>query len=269
MTGNSRPPSAQAKRKARRAAEALEKEKLNHVAALAAVDDLLKDYRPFQHFERDGIRARLDFYHGKSLKSEAIDACVALTLESARLTGQEVSPDFTEARRRSLCDCSSRIIMLRACGVEEDNDEWLVVSNSSSSRCEFDCSQEEGGGWCGERAEIVTSPGAGDKVEMYDLPADALGFVQLSLIGEPGLVAICVVDHQLVPWARNKGLGKHVMRLVQLIARKNGMGVLIAQETPTSTTTNKEFDIDSFDLMQMPVKSPAASALARVEVPVQ
>jgi len=172
--------------------------------------DLLAEVAAPRTFERPGVEAVLDCYTGSNLSEADISFCVellgkAMTMLYASTGGARgvwdgAAKDTFLARLR---EPKSRVFMIRSTAgnkaEEDDDDEWVLV---------------EGNG------------GDGEVVALNDT-RNNLGFLHVQLSTEQSPPSLVVFEMQLVPEVRGKGLGKHVMEVMQMIASKMNMTLVL------------------------------------------
>ena len=96
------------------------------------------------------------------------------------------------------------------------SDEWVVVDDD---------------GWPdGNRHSQVAKPTTGVRQPLDPLPL--LGYLHLQFCirerdDKAGPPLLCVLNMQLIPQTMGKGLGKFALQLCELIARKNGMELVM------------------------------------------
>lgn len=233
-----------------RAAAALIAERLLKLQEVSEQSDLLEDYAPFRSFERNDLRATLETTKGADLSEEDVrvraptlsrrfDApaaptpaaharalpsqfCVELQRESIAADASQPTDAFdADLARTAIRHKESRVLLLRGSGADdaaadqagegadEVADEWVMVASGE--------------------VEAATEAAAADRAP--------LGYMHLQFCLEEGTPMLVVLNLQLVPTARSKGLGKFAMQLVELIARRLGLELVMLSVRSGTVTT--------------------------------
>jgi len=165
----------------------------------AAKPDLLEDLGEFRTFTSDGVVASMDCYPGDQLAEADVQFCLGLLRSNMgilrRATGGLQGQWDPQGKEKALRSASSRVFMLRA-GVHDPADEWVLIEPEN------------------EADRVVDD-------------RRALGFLVLELSVERNAPSLLVLEMQLVPEARGKGLGKYVMQAVQAVASQLEITVVI------------------------------------------
>lgn len=250
------------KKQMRQEAMRKEKEHLLHLRDTACKDDLLDEYEAFRRYERNGVIASLESTHGSGLSDDDIDACIALQRVNLVKLGTVQGWDEAAARDALRHD-ESRVILVRGAlepvtSSAQDDDEWVLLSDTGG--------EEQPG----------PSP---------TMVPSVIGYVHLQFcISEPqkgGQPMLCVLNMQLDPAVMGLGLGKFVLQLVELIARKSAMELVMlcvkdgvvttmrltkqkpseAASKEVADVTGTDADIEGFEVVSRP---PAAALQARM-----
>jgi len=209
------------KKQARVEAMRKEKERVARLREAASKGDLLDEFGAFRRYDRCGLDVTLVSAHGRSLSEADVEACISLQ----RRANANTVDDWDEAAaRESLAHDESRLLLLRGTADAEASspgDEWILVNSS-------------------ELAEShASSPPANDGeaplAKLPDVPAELplLGYLHLQFcigddaVAKVGRPLLCLLNMQLAPHAMGKGLGKFALQLVELIARQNGMELVM------------------------------------------
>ncbi|ONK61361.1 uncharacterized protein A4U43_C08F29100 [Asparagus officinalis] len=197
-TNNKRRNSSGKEKKIKRK-QVLEKKKaINEIIkAACAVKDHLTAFPPFCQYDRNGLSVYLETGFGEHLSS--LMKKYIQNLLKANMEGPYGSEWLTEekVKRREMVAPEARYIFVRL-SPNSSLDENPVNKNEKGP-----CTQ-----WMGD----------GDRV---------VGFVHYRFIVEEDIPVIYVYELQLETCAQGKGLGKFLMQLIELIARKNRMGAVM------------------------------------------
>ena len=185
------------------------------MGATKAKADLLDEVSGCPHtFERAGVEAVLDCYMGSQLSEQDVNFCVELLGDTMKMLHESTggARGTWDAATKAefvgrLREQKSRVFMVRssegAKPAEGTEDEWVLVEGNGDDAL----------------------------VDVNATPRKNLGFVlvQLSTDKAPPAPAntLIVFEMQLVPEMRGKGLGKHVMEVVQMIATKMGLTLVL------------------------------------------
>ncbi|XP_072953194.1 uncharacterized protein [Typha angustifolia] len=181
--------------------EVLEKKKVidEIIKKAAALKDHLASFPPFCKYDRNGLglSVYLESGSGDQLSSPAktyIQKLLKVNMEGPY--GSEW-PSEEKVKRREMVSHEARYIFVRE-------------SPNATSIENFSKSDEEATrtGWAGDGDPLV-------------------GFVHYRFIVEEDVPVIYVYELQLESCAQGKGLGKFLMQLIELIARKNQMGAVM------------------------------------------
>lgn len=210
------------KKQARLEALRKEQERMARLRDAASKRDLLDDYGAFRRFARHGVEAHLESVPGPELSATDVDTCIEL--QRSNLDGVGTVNGWDEdAARSALRHEDSRLLLLRGSfenpAVSRESpvsDEWVVVDDD---------------GWPdGSRCRQVAQPPLAVWQPSDQLPL--LGYLHLQFCirerdDKAGPPLLCVLNMQLVPQTMGKGLGKFALQLCELIARKNGMELVM------------------------------------------
>ncbi|KAM3683180.1 hypothetical protein ACB098_12G126900 [Castanea mollissima] len=172
-----------------------------------AIDDLIKaasaDKHPldsfpsFRHFHKNGLSVYLESGCGDKLSSPTKKYIMGLL--KANMEGPYGSewPTVEKAKRREMVMPEARYIFVHE-APNASSDEILTMS---------------------ERKETLTV--------CLENKGSMVGFVQYRFTLEEEIPVLYVYELQLEPHVQAKGLGKFLMQLIELIARKNRMGAVV------------------------------------------
>jgi len=174
--------------------------------------DLLDQVSAPRTFERPGVEAVLDCYMGTNLSEADASFCVELLGSTMKMlhssTGgargawdTTTQADFVKRLR----DQKSRVFMIRSTEArktegQEEEDEWVLVEDN------------------GEDDALVA---------VHQSERKNLGFLHVQLSLDKSPPSLVVLEMQVVPDMRGKGLGKHVMEVMQMIATKMGLTLVL------------------------------------------
>nr|CAD1826200.1 unnamed protein product [Ananas comosus var. bracteatus] len=180
------------KEKKIRRKEVLEKKKAidDTIKKAAAVKDHLASFPPFCQYNRNGLSVYLESGSGDQLSSlikKYIQNLLKANMEG--LYGSEW-PMEEKVKRREMVAPEARYIFVRE------------FPNSTS----------------GEKSLKTDEKAGGDRLA---------GFVHYRFIVEEDVPVVYVYELQLESCAQGKGLGKFLMQLIELIARKNQVGAVM------------------------------------------
>ena len=217
--------------------------------------DVTAPFQAFKSFSRNGLSAAVEFGCGKMLLSQAQKSFVKAQFqthkEALRACGLTV-----EDKQDDLRDPAARFLF-----VEEVLQEASVRQPAVLAFCHFRFTLEVrrscgGGGtrpWsagrpaCQASRQRVTAP---DTASPLHRSNSEQGEMQEKMEGEPVLL---VCDMFVAPAAQRKGLGRHLLALLELIARREKMtGLMVAAYsqlatsiTPFMLTRLKGYALDS------------------------
>lgn len=203
-----------------------------HLVVLRAVlrdDDgndrnVLVDFPSFTHFERNGLAADISFAV-PPLSREELRFAMDLTKRNMELTYESSGYGWVSSEKRNeLRDDSARILLVRRAPARAAG---ASTGTGAAKTTAVTPPPPPAGAGAGAGADAsaaaATTAAASDDATVGDL----IGFVNLrftvqgELYGESsGPTTTMVYDIQLVEEAQRKGLGKHLMALVELISRK-------------------------------------------------
>ncbi|KAJ4768716.1 N-alpha-acetyltransferase 40 [Rhynchospora pubera] len=212
MEYNKNKASQSAKEKKLRRKEVLEKKKAidEIIRKATSVKDHLVSFLPFCHYQRNGLSVYLESGNGDHLSSPTkkyIQNLLKVNME--RYYGHEWTTE-EKVKRREMGVPEARYIFVRQSNTNATNDQ-------------------------------IKRP----EDELDDAGIEQLvGFVHYRFVVEEDVPVAYVYELQLESCAKGKGLGKFLMQLVELIARKNKMGAVVltvqkANEFAMNFYTNK------------------------------
>ncbi|CAL9748475.1 unnamed protein product, partial [Musa acuminata subsp. burmannicoides] len=179
--------------------EVLEKKKAidEIIKKASSVKDHLVSFPPFCHYERNGISVCLESGLGDQLAppvKKYIQNLLKVNMEGPY--GPEWQME-EKVKRREMVSPEAHYIFVRQ-------------STNTTSNENFSTKSEE-----------TTYPGqTGDRNRL-------VGFVHYRFIVEEDIPVVYVYELQLETCTQRKGLGKFLMQLIELIARKNHMGAVM------------------------------------------
>ncbi|PIA63796.1 hypothetical protein AQUCO_00201255v1 [Aquilegia coerulea] len=179
--------------------EILEKKKsIEEIIKVASTEkDHLLAFPPFCHYNRNGLSVYLESGSGEQLSSPMkhyIQTLLKINMEPAY--GPEWSTE-EKLKRREMVAPEARYIFVR----EDPNAIATDISSLSENMEKHNC-------WIGDGNPVV-------------------GFVQYRFVVEEDVPVAYVYELQLEGRVQGKGLGKFLMQLIELIARKNRMGAVV------------------------------------------
>ncbi|CAA7395665.1 unnamed protein product [Spirodela intermedia] len=184
------------------------------IKTASAVKDHLAPFLPFRQYDRNDLAVYLESGYGSRLSTpmkQYIQALLKINMEKPY--GAEWSVE-EKVKRREMVAPEAQYLFIReapaACGGED------------ALKCE-------------EKSSHHLWTGDGDPV---------VGFVHYRFTIEEDIPVIYVYELQLESHVRGKGLGKFLMQLIELIARKNHMGAVMltvqkSNESAMNFYTNK------------------------------
>ncbi|XP_077230565.1 uncharacterized protein LOC143863694 isoform X2 [Tasmannia lanceolata] len=167
------------------------------IKAASAEKDHLASFPAFRQYDRNGLTLYLESGSGEllsSLMKQCIQNLLKVNMEGV------YGPDWaTEERvkRREMIAPEARYIFVR------ESSSASINEISSRTEGKTNCSH-----WMGDGNPIV-------------------GFVQYRFIVEEEIPVVYVYELQLDLCVQRRGLGKFLMQLIELIARKNHMGAVM------------------------------------------
>ncbi|KAF5200964.1 N-alpha-acetyltransferase, partial [Thalictrum thalictroides] len=179
--------------------EILEKKKAIEeiIKAASTEKDHLVAFPPFCHYNRNGLSVYLESGSGEQLSSPTkhyIQTLLKVNMEGAYgpewLTEEKI-------KRREMVAPEARYIFVR----EDPNAISTEISSLPENKEKHYC-------WIGEGNPVV-------------------GFVQYRFVVEEDVPVAYVYELQLEGRVQGKGLGKYLMQLIELIARKSRMGAVV------------------------------------------
>ncbi|XP_028959949.2 uncharacterized protein LOC126624940 isoform X2 [Malus sylvestris] len=165
--------------------------------AASAEKDHLSAFPAFRRYQTNGLSAFLESGRGDKLASSVkhyIQNLLKANMEG--LYGSEW-PVEERVKRREMVAPEARYIFVRE------------ASNASASEMSTMSEQESTSASCVEKRGPM------------------VGFVHFRFVIEEELPVLYVYELQLEPHVQGKGLGKFLMQLIELIARKNQMGAVV------------------------------------------
>ncbi|XP_010271137.1 PREDICTED: N-alpha-acetyltransferase 40 [Nelumbo nucifera] len=195
--------------------EILEKKKAidEIIKAASNEKDHLTSFPPFRHYDRNGLSVYMESGSGEHLSSSMkryIQNLLKVNMEGPY--GPEW-PTEEKVKRREMVAPEARYIFVREAPTASINENSTKESNMA----------------------CIHLTGDGDPL---------VGFVHYRFIVEEDVPLVYVYELQLEARVQGRGLGKFLMQLIELIARKNHMGavMLTVQKTNVSAMnfyTNK------------------------------
>lgn len=181
--------------------EVLEKKKTidEIIKAASAVKDHLASFPPFCQYDRNGLSVYLVSGAGEQLSSPMKKYIQNLLKANMEAPYGSEWPLEEKVKRREMVASEARYIFLRVSPKSAHN-ESPRKANGDNNNCTH---------WTGDD---------GDRV---------VGFVHYRFIVEEDVPVIYVYELQLESCVQGKGLGKFLMQLIELIARKNRMGAVM------------------------------------------
>uniref|UniRef100_A0A7S0P602 N-alpha-acetyltransferase 40 n=1 Tax=Calcidiscus leptoporus TaxID=127549 RepID=A0A7S0P602_9EUKA len=188
------------KKQARRERITRAKERAALVAVANSQTDLLSGLDAFRTYVCNELDVRVEAFSGPQLCESDIDACMSLLRSNMGTLYERSSWGWDEATKRAgLVDAATRVVLLRMQPTRPDlaacEDDWVIV----------------------EHPEHPPTPP----------PQRNVGFLHLSFTIEDERPVLYVLELQLEEEVREKGLGKFLMQLAEVLARKYGMEALM------------------------------------------
>ncbi|WOL20146.1 hypothetical protein Cni_G28948 [Canna indica] len=179
--------------------EVLEKKKAidEIIKKASSVKDHLVSFPPFCHYERNGLSVYLESGFGDQLTSSSkkyIQNLLKVNMEGPY--GSEWSVE-EKVKRREMVSPEARYIFVRQ-STNATSDEIFLTKTEETTYT----------GQIGDQNNLV-------------------GFVHYRFIVEEDIPVVYVYELQLEACAQKKGLGKFLMQLIELVARKNHMGAVL------------------------------------------
>ncbi|XP_068663731.1 uncharacterized protein [Aristolochia californica] len=176
------------------------------IKSASAEKDHLVSFQPFRHYDRNGLSVYLESGSGDKLSSpikQYIQKLLKVNMEGPY--GSEW-PTEEKVKRREMVATEARYVFVRESSKQSDDEIPSKVEGKDSHVL-----------WMGEGDPLV-------------------GFVHYRFIVEEEIPVVYVYELQLESCVQGKGLGKFLMQLIELIARKNHMGavMLTVQKTNQS-----------------------------------
>ncbi|XP_030541276.1 N-alpha-acetyltransferase 40 isoform X1 [Rhodamnia argentea] len=203
--------SARNKGKKLKRKEVLEKKKAvdELVRAASSETDHLVSFQAFRHYNRNGVSVYLDWGRGDRLSSSVKQ--YVYNLLKANMEGPFGAewPAEEKVKRREMVASEARYIFVHD------------VANASA----------DGMPSVVEAKKEVTD----SMLEIVSI----VGFVHFRFLVEEEIPVLYVYEIQLEPHVQGKGLGKFLMQLIELIARKNRMGAVVLTVQKTNLSAMK------------------------------
>ncbi|XP_051193112.1 uncharacterized protein [Lolium perenne] len=204
---NKKPRSSGGAEKKQRRKEILERKKAIEelIRGAVAVKDHLAQFLAFHKYERNGISVYLESAHGNQLPlptKNYIQNLLKVNMEGPY--GSEW-PSEEKIKRREMVAPEARYILVR----------------QFANDCNAKKSSEQDAG-----VECTDGACTGDHL---------LGFVHYRFVVEEDVPVVYVYELQLESTAQGKGLGKFLMQLIELIARKSQMGAVMLTVQKSNT----------------------------------
>jgi hypothetical protein len=182
----------------------------------------MADFRPFAAFDRNGLAADIAFAcpgHA-SWSSDLARAAFELTRTNMRAL-YEAAPGWgwrEGAKRAEMAHEEGRYLVARAAAPAAA----AAAGAGAAGEGGGEGSGGVGGGGSGSGAGGGAG-GAKDGAAATCKPGDLLGFVSFRFLAEGEYDVLYIYELQMGPQAQRRGLGKHLVQLCELIARKCGM----------------------------------------------
>ncbi|CAL0323911.1 unnamed protein product [Lupinus luteus] len=179
--------------------EVLAKKKIIEKLIKTACDEIdhLASFHAFHHFHRNGLSVCLKSGRGNELSSPVknyIQSLLKLNMEGPY--GSEW-PVEEKVKRREMVDPEAHYIFVHeVANLNANETATMLTTNEVSTICVEDS-------------------------------GPLVGFVQYRFVLEEDVPVLYVYELQLEPCVQGKGLGKFLMQLIELIARKNSMGAVV------------------------------------------
>lgn len=179
--------------------EILEKKKAidELIKTASSKNDHLDSFQPFCSYDRNGLSVYLESGSGDKLTSplkQYIQSLLKRNMEEP--FGSEWSTE-EKVKRREMVAPEARYIFVHECSNASSNEMSTILPKEGISTNSIE-----------DRHSIV-------------------GFVHYRFTIEEEIPVLYVYELQLEPRVQGKGLGKFLMQLVELIARKNRMGAVV------------------------------------------
>ncbi|XP_020593880.1 N-alpha-acetyltransferase 40 isoform X2 [Phalaenopsis equestris] len=165
------------------------------IKSASIIKDHLASFMAFSHYDRNGLSVYFNSGFGDQLSSSIkkyIQNLLKVNMEGPY--GQDW-PREEKVKRREMVAPEARYIFVRESSNVVHDDSYFKENGR------MNC-------WTGDGDPLV-------------------GFVHYRFIAEEDIPVLYVYELQLDTCARGKGLGKFLMQLIELIARKNQMGAVI------------------------------------------
>ena len=173
----------------------------------------------FKTFAKNGVNAAIEFTHGEALVGDELNDLLTLAEEFAEAAEVEAGREYVaEDKEEHLTEDAARFLIAREI-VPEGTAEEEEGEEASGSSVSFSL----GGGGGGGKAKGKLLGFAHFRFTLHGELADVM----------EGLPCLFVYDVHVVPEARRKGLGKHLMTMLELIGRRAGVSeMVVACPTP-------------------------------------
>lgn len=211
----------------RRAALAREKENRFNLQLAVARRDLLDEHTSTSTYCTVGLQATINCVQGNVLTEDDMAFCLKLMRLSADAFDEE-------AKRSTLRDERSRVLMVHGEGDALVEEEWLLVP-SVEELSDMSASSDSGGSSC-------------------------LGFVHLQFATDRSVPALLALEMHLLPEARGKGLGQHIMKLLDAVSKQLRLPLVLFGEL--NTLHAKAFATGNREEVVQPMEPGPAAALA-------
>ncbi|KAF5206868.1 N-alpha-acetyltransferase [Thalictrum thalictroides] len=167
------------------------------IKAASTEKDHLVAFPPFRHYNRNGLSVYLESGSGEQLSSPMkhyIQTLLKVNMKGAY--GPEWSTE-EKIKRREMVAPEARYIFVRGDPNAMATEIFSLPENKEKHNC-----------WIGDGNPVV-------------------GFVQYRFVVEEDVPVAYVYELQLEGRVQGKGLGKFLMQLIELIARKSRMGAVV------------------------------------------
>ncbi|GAB4821276.1 hypothetical protein N2152v2_008322 [Parachlorella kessleri] len=212
------------------------------LAELNAADNLLDPYAAFGKYDRNGLQALLRFYRSEQLPADVLSWALGLTKKHMQGL-YEACPDWgwSDAdKQQELTHADARYIIVYAAGAERPHaGEAAAAAGSAAvaaagepeaadrSAQAVPGPRSSAGAECPGRAPpagfAISAQGAAEpaaSVQGLQRLGQPLAFMHFRYEEEAGEPVLYLYEIQIEEQAQGKGLGKFLMQLLELVARK-------------------------------------------------
>jgi ribosomal protein S18 acetylase RimI-like enzyme len=179
--------------------------------------DVLADFAAFAAFDRNGLACDISFTCPGHASWTPEVARFAFELTRANMRAlYEAAPGWgwkEGAKRAELADGENRYLVARAAARGSGSSGAAVADPAAAPPPALPAAAAAAaGGAAGAVAEAAACK-----------PGDLLGFVSFRFLPEGEYDLLYIYELQMGPHAQRRGLGKHMMQICELVARKCGM----------------------------------------------